>query len=133
MIKNYLVTTFRNFVRNQSYTLINILGLSIGITCCIVIFLIVRHDLSFDKFHKDGEQIYRIVHDQTNASGTDYSGVTPYPVAGAFRNDFPEIPMVTQYHQEDDVFIKLGAEKFKVEEAIFADSLFFEVFNFKVI
>ena len=67
MIKNYLITTFRNFIRNQSYTLINILGLSIGITCCIVIFLIVRHDLSFDRFHAKGDQIYRIVHDQANA------------------------------------------------------------------
>jgi putative ABC transport system permease protein len=132
MIKNYLITTFRNFVRNQSYTLINILGLSIGITCCIVIFLIVRHDLSFDKFHANGDRIYRIVHDQSNASGVDYSGVTPYPVAKAFRNDFPEIPLVSQFHQEDDALIKFGAEKFRIEDIIFADSLFFEVFSFKV-
>lgn len=133
MIKNYLITTFRNFVRNQSYTLINILGLSIGITCCIVIFLIVRHDLSFDKFHNNPDQIYRIVHDQTNASGVDYSGVTPYPVASAFRNDFPEIPLVSQFHQEDDVLVKSGSEKFRIEDVVFADSLFFEVFNFNVI
>jgi putative ABC transport system permease protein len=133
MIKNYLITTFRNFIRNQSYTLINVLGLSIGITCCIVIFLIVRHDLSFDKFHAKGDQIYRIVHDQANASGVDYSGVTPYPVATAFRNDFPEIPLVTQFHEEDDVLIKSGTEKFTLEDIVFADSLFFEVFSFGVI
>ena len=133
MIKNYLITTFRNFVRNQSYTLINILGLSIGITCCIVIFLIVRHDLSFDKFHAKGDQIYRIVHDQANASGVDYSGVTPYPVANAFRNDFPEIPLVTQFHEEDDVLVKSGTDKFTLEDIVFADSLFFEVFSFDVV
>lgn len=133
MIRNYIITTFRNFARNQSYTIINILGLSIGITCCIVIFLIVRHDLSFDKFHKNAARIYRIVHDQSTASGVDYSGVTPYTVAEAFRNDFPEIPLVSQYHFEDDVLIKSGAEKFRVEEVVFADSLFFEVFGYKVI
>lgn len=133
MIRNYLVTTYRNFVRNQSYSLINILGLSIGITCCIVIFLIVRHDLSFDNFHSKADRIYRIVHDQENASGTDYSGVTPYPLANAFRNDFPEIPLVTQMHEEEDALVKMGAEKFRIEDILFVDSLFFEVFDFKVI
>ncbi|HEY0742127.1 MAG TPA: ABC transporter permease [Chryseosolibacter sp.] len=133
MIKNYLITTFRNFVRNQSYTLINILGLSIGITCCIVIFLIVRHELSYDNFHSKADSIYRIVHDQESGSGIDYSGVTPYPVAGAFRNDFPEVALVTQYHEEDDLLVKFGTEKFQVEDVLFADSLFFQVFDFKVL
>ncbi|HEY0653213.1 MAG TPA: ABC transporter permease [Chryseosolibacter sp.] len=133
MIKNYLITTLRNFVRNQSYTLINVLGLGIGITCCIVIFLIVRHDLSFDNFHKHGSRLYRVVHDETNSSGVDYSGVTPYPFARAFRNDFPEIPLVTQFHQEEDVFVKFEDEKFQIEDVLFADSLFFEVFSYDVL
>jgi putative ABC transport system permease protein len=133
MIRNYITTTLRNFVRNRSYALINILGLSTGITCCIVIFLIIRYDLSFDQFHADADRIYRVVHDETNASGVDQSGVTPYPFASAFRNDFPEVPLVTQYHDQEDGLVKFGADKFRIENIIFADSLFFEVFDFKVV
>jgi ABC-type antimicrobial peptide transport system permease subunit len=133
MLKNYFVTTFRNFARNQSYTLINVVGLSIGITCCIVIFLIVRHDLSFDKFHSRADRTYRAVHDQTNASGIDYSAVTPYPFATSFRNDFPEIPLVTQFHEQGDALIKFGADKFRMKDVLFADSLFFDVLDFKIV
>src|SRR4051812_18417364 len=102
MIKNYLVITLRNFLRHKNYTLINVFGLSIGITSCIIIFLLIRHDLSFDTFHSKAGRIYRVVHDSENASGIDYSGVTPYPFAEAFRNDFPDVPLVTQFHSQGE-------------------------------
>jgi putative ABC transport system permease protein len=133
MIKNYLVVTLRNFLRNKNYTLINVLGLSIGITSCIIIFLLIRHDLNFDTFHSKAKQIYRVVHDSENASGIDYSGVTPYPFAGAFRNDFPEIPLVTQYHDQGETLVAVNGQKQMVDDVIFADSLFFQVFDFKVL
>jgi putative ABC transport system permease protein len=133
MIKNYITITLRNFLRNRNYTIINILGLSIGITCCVIIFLLIRYDLDFDKFHSKADQIYRVVHDSENASGIDYSGVTPYPVADAFRNDFPDVPLVTQIHKQGEGLIKIGAEKRLVDDIIFADSLFFSVFDFKVL
>jgi len=133
MIRNYFILTVRNFIRNRSYTLINVLGLSIGITSCIILFLLIRYELSFDKFHGKGNRIFRVVHDQENASGTDYGEVTPYPFAAAFRNDFPEIPLVTQFHDQGETLVAIGAEKQMVKTVLFADSLFFEVFDFKVI
>jgi putative ABC transport system permease protein len=133
MIRNYLVITLRNFLRNKNYTLINILGLSIGITACIVIFLIIRYELAFDKFHSKYNSIYRIVQTSRNASGDEFGANTPYPVAKAFRNDFPEIPLVTAMHYQDEVLVKSGTDKQLVENILFADSLFFEVFDFKVL
>ena len=60
MIKNYLTIALRNFRRNKLFTFINIIGLSIGISAAIVIYLIVNYDFTFDKFHKDGDRIYRV-------------------------------------------------------------------------
>jgi len=133
MIKNYLVIALRNFLRNKNYTLINVLGLSIGLTSCIVIFLLVTYDLSFDKFHTHYNSLYRIVQDSESASGIQSEAATPYPLPHAFRNDFPEIPLVTQMHYQDETLVRVGDEKQVVENILFADSLFFEVFSFKVI
>ncbi len=63
MIKNYLKIALRGFWKHKVFTLINITGLSIGISASIVIFLISYYDFSFDKFHKDSDRIYRVVSD----------------------------------------------------------------------
>lgn len=133
MIKNYLVVTLRNFLRNKNYTLINIIGLSIGITSCIIIFLLITYELSFDKFHSRYDHIYRIVMDSKNATGISHSASTPYPLAKAFRNDFTDVPLVTQMHYQQESMVAIGDTKLKVDKVLFADSMFFEVFDFKVL
>jgi len=76
MIKNYFKTAWRNLAKHRSNTLINVLGLALGICSALVIFLIVSHELSYDTFHPDRDRIYRIVNDQQdNATGnTDHVG-----------------------------------------------------------
>ncbi len=133
MIKNYLLVAARNFLRNRNYTLINILGLSIGVTSCILIFLLIVNDLRFDTFHSRYNQIYRVVVESRSSSGTTYSSITPYPSAKAFRNDFSEVNLVTQVHYQDDALVKYGTEKQHINNVLFADSLFFEVFDFNVL
>lgn len=133
MIRNYFIITFRNFFRNRNYAFINILGLSIGITCCIVIYLMVMHDLSFNHFHSKAERIYRVVRNTENSSGIEKSPATPYPFAAAFRNDFSDVPLITQFHDQGELQVTIGKDKFMMEDVIFADSLFFEVFDFEII
>jgi putative ABC transport system permease protein len=133
MIKNYILLAFRNFVRNKNYTLINIIGLGIGITSCVVIFLMTSYELSFDGFHRNGDRIYRVVQETKTSTGIDYGSSTPYPFANAFRNDFPDVPLVTQMHYEGEATIKLGDHKQKIDYVLFADSLFFDVFDFEVL
>ena len=132
MIKNYLLITFRNFLRNRNYTLINILGLSIGLTACIVIFLLIRFDTEFDRFHQHYDRLYRVVRTTKSASGLEPSSVTPYPFAAAFRQDFTDVPLVTQLHYHEQAFATIGTEKKQVERIVFADSVFFKVFDFGV-
>lgn len=133
MIRNYLTVAFRNFLRNRNYSLINILGLSIGLTACIVIFLLIAYEVKFDKFHSQYDRIYRVVRDVESASGMEYDATTPYPFAQAFRNDFPDVPLVTQLHFQGSGFITVGTEKFEIEDVLFADSLFFDVFDFRIV
>ncbi|MDQ2656910.1 MAG: ABC transporter permease, partial [Bacteroidota bacterium] len=133
MIRNYLILTFRNFLRNRNYTLINILGLSIGITSCIILFLLIRFDTSVDKFQKHYDRLYRVVRTEENASGKVYESITPYPFGTAFRQDFPDVPLVTQFHFHAEGFLTVGNEKHQIEQVVFADTSFFDVFNFGVI
>jgi putative ABC transport system permease protein len=133
MIRSYLTLMFRNFLRNGNYTLINILGLSIGITSCIILFLLIRFDTSVDKFHKNYDRLYRVVRTEQTASGKDFTGVTPYPFAGAFRQDFSDVPLVTQFHFHGGGFLTVGTEKHEIKQVLFADSSFFDVFSFGVI
>lgn len=132
MIRNYLITAFRNFSRSKSYTLLNILGLSVGVTACILIFLIISNELNYDKFHANYQQLYRVVRESSNASGIENTAVTPYPFAATFRNDFEEVP-VTQMHYDQFALLSVGSDKRLVDDVLFADSLFFDVFSFEVV
>lgn len=132
MIKNYLKTAYRSLLRNRSYSLINVAGLTLGISVCIIIFQLIRYELDFDKIHPGADRIYRVVHDAENSSGVDKSTVTPYPFSEAFRNDFPEIP-VTQFHFHYETLMTIGDEKSEATNIVFADSLFFEIFGFEVL
>jgi len=133
MIRNYLITTFRNFIRNKNYTLINVVGLSVGITACVIIYLLISYELNFDKFNTKYDRIYRIVQQSFSTSGTDYGAAIPYPITSTFRNDFPDVPLVTGIHYQEDVLMKIGTEKQRIHSIVFADSLFFDVFDFKVL
>ena len=133
MLRNYIITIFRNFLRNKNYALINILGLSTGITSCILLFLLISYDLDFDKFHSKQDRIYRVVREVNAGEGAHQEAVTPYPFANAFRQDFPEIPLVTQFHYQDRGVLSKDTDKQQVESIIFADTLFFNVFDFGVV
>lgn len=133
MIKNYFIAAFRNFARNKSYTLINVTGLSVGVTACIVIFLLIMYEASFDTFHTKCDNIYRVFQTSVTPASTTRNATIPYPFVNAFRNDFPDVPLATQIHMEGESMLNVGGEKLMVDDVVFADSLFFEVFDFKIV
>src|SRR3712207_4804744 len=95
MFKNYFKTAIRNVFRNKSYTIINILGLGVGISVCLMIFLVIQFEMSFDNFHPKKHRIYRVLTEFRGPSGTNYSSGVPFPLPSALRNDFPELEKVT--------------------------------------
>jgi len=95
MFKNYLKTTIRTLTKNKVYTLINVAGLALGIVCALAIFLIIRLQSSFDTYHKDPQNIYRVVRVENEFGEISHSPGLPYPLPAALRNDFPNIPNLT--------------------------------------
>ena len=132
MLKNYIITAFRNLWRNKFFSSINIFGLSIGIACCMLIVLYTKDEISFDGFHTNKENIYRITADITSATGSiDKQGSTGMMPGPGFKAQVPEILdfMRLQYAQFD---IKKGTEIFE-QTALFTDENFFSVFSFPLI
>jgi putative ABC transport system permease protein len=99
MLQNYLKIALRNLLRNKVYSFINVLGLAIGISACLVIFLLVSFELSFDNFHPDRERIYRVTSGFKDAEGNDYknSGLSA-PMPAVIRQQLTGIESLSAFH-----------------------------------
>jgi len=134
MLKNYIVIAFRNLIRQRGYSLINVLGLSIGLAAFIMIVMFVRHELSFDRFHENSERIYRVcVNGMISGDPLDVAVSAP-PTGEAMKREFPEIVSVTRIDAlPQSVLFSFEDKKFYQEGLLFADSTFFDVFSFKLV
>lgn len=99
MFKNYFKTAIRSFWRNKIFSSINVLGLSIGISASIVLFLIVYYEFSFDRFEKDRERIYRVVVEMKHDGEKNYSAAVPAPLGGAAANEITGIEQTVPLFQ----------------------------------
>lgn len=133
MLRNYLKVTFRNIRKDKWYSLINVIGLTIGITGSLLIYLHVSHELSFDNFHKKADRLFKVVRTSTDNQGVDYDANVPYPMIGAIHNDFTEIEKATLFHEDDDYQVSYENETYKLDNGIYADSNFFEILNFPIV
>jgi putative ABC transport system permease protein len=138
MLKNYFITAFRNFWRNKVFSAINIIGLSIGISAALVIYLVVHYDFNFDKFEKNGDHVYRVVTDM-NFAGTPFSisGV-PAPLTEAAKTEVTGLDQVIpffEYSPASVAVVKNGSEKpheFKRQEnIIFANGNYFKLLSYQ--
>lgn len=132
MIKNYLKITFRNLYRNKVSTIINLLGLSLGITVCLLIFLLIDYELNFDNFHSKKDRIYRVVREESNASTVKNSPSTPFPMHAALAIEFPEM-VIAQIFEPSTYQLKVDDHVWVEDNVLFADSDFFKVFDYPAI
>lgn len=133
MLKNFYLTAIRNLLKHRSYFLINIGGLAIGIASFIFISLYIINELSYDRFHSQSEDIYRVhVHGQMMGQSMDMAA-TASPMAQALLNEYPEVAKVTRIKESGAWFIGRGEKKFNEDGVLFADSSFFDVFDFKLL
>ena len=132
MIRNYLKVAMRYLLRNKGYTAINILGLAIGITCCVLILLFARSEFSYDKFHSKSDRIYRAwVREHYEDMDDIIDIVTPLPLAGALQASFPEVESTCRVFNLAPL-VKIGDQSF-TENIRMVDSSFFNIFDFKLI
>jgi putative ABC transport system permease protein len=137
MVKTFFRTAWRNLSKHRAYAGINVLGLSLGIACSVLIFALVTYHLSFDAFHPAKDRIYRIVtefHDEI----ADYSRGAPSPAGRTFKNDFDYAEQEARVVSYDRalVTVKSGGEekKFAEEEGIaYCEPAFFDIFNFPLV
>src|SRR5258708_4624544 len=114
----------------------NTIGLAVGIAACLLVFLLIQYETSFDNFHKNVERIYRVVAATKTQAGMNYSRASALPVADALRIDYPQLEYVARTYERKNQQITLlndkantPQKKFK-EDIIFAEPEFFGIFNF---
>ncbi|MBO9658383.1 MAG: ABC transporter permease, partial [Chitinophagaceae bacterium] len=91
MIRNYLKVAFRNITRHKGFSLLNVFGLAVGIASCLLLFLVVRYELSYDKFLPGHESVYHIITKDHETSGEEYTSGVPFPLYDAIKVDMPDV------------------------------------------
>ncbi|HNP18642.1 MAG TPA: ABC transporter permease [Fulvivirga sp.] len=142
MLKNYIKTTMRSLMRSKSNTIINILGLALGITSSLVLFLLLNHLKSFDKFHANYDNIYRIVTESDGQGGNRaYTGGVPTPLPDAIREDFSdlkEVLFISSVYGDNLISTKNGTELktfYEDDETrmAYTEQGYFTLFDFKLL
>ncbi|GAA4436413.1 ABC transporter permease [Pontibacter saemangeumensis] len=137
MLKLYFLTAFRSLLRNKSYSLLNIAGLALGITCSILLFLVIKYELSYDAFHSKADRIYRVNTEQVYEDGVNQNTGTRFPFPKLLRsNDKLGMENLTQMYSEEGAQINIlsdngAAPKRFLEEGsvAFVEPEYFELFD----
>jgi putative ABC transport system permease protein len=129
MIKNYFKIAFRNLLRHKAYSFINISGLAIGMACSILILLWVQNELSYDRFHANARQLYRIT---AEASGFK-AAVNPPGMPGGLKQAIPGIKSYVRISTPQTLLFQSGEQKFEENKVFYADSNFLELFSFPLV
>jgi len=133
MLRNYIKTAIRNLMKQKVNSAINIFGLSIGLTCCILIYLFVEEEYSFDRFHINSDSLYRVLNTRYLADGSisSLSRSMPTPMGPALTEYFNGIEHITRFSTDNGVVQRGG--RIAGERIAMADAPFFEMFSFPLI
>ena len=134
MFNNYLTIVIRLLLRYKGYSLINVLGLAIGIAGCVLIVLFVYDELSFDQYHQNKDRIYRLAVSETAEGRIDISAKSPAAWGPVLVQEYPEIEAITRIRPPASRWlIRYGEKRFYEEHFVFADSTVFEVFTIPLV
>ena len=134
MFKNYLTIAIRNLLGHKGYSAINVLGLAIGMACCVLIMLYVQDELSYDQFHEKKDRVYRVVESATVAGRSIEAAVTPPPWAPVLASDYPGIKTYTRIKPPASRWlIRYEEKRFYERYFAFVDSSFFDIFTFPLV
>ncbi len=140
MFKNYFKTAFRSLIRNRNYTIINIAGLSVGIAVCMMIFIIIQFQTSFDNFHSKKDRIYRVLTEYHHAEAANIGKDVPFPMPGGLKTTFPQIEQVAPVwaSHNDKLLIPdyngTTIKTFKEDRGVFfTEPAFFKIFDYPLL
>ena len=142
MLQNYIKIAIRSLLKSKIYSLINLLGLTVGIASCLLILLHVKDDLSYDTFHEDSDRIYKMVLERSYPDHVTNYAITPHSFTDVMVTDFPEIETATRIFGggggNNPIMVRYVNDKseekaFEETRFIAADSTFFEMFSIKLL
>lgn len=134
MLKNLLLVAFRNFKRDKWYSILNILGLTIGITFSLFLIFYIKDELSFDRYNKKADRVYRITAYIKEPEKDVMKGArTQFPLAPVLRKDYPEIEEAVRFVANNRTTYKNGDARFYEDKVYFSDSNLFKVFTYNFI
>lgn len=126
MLISYIKIALRNIVRFKLYSLINIIGLAVGVAVCLLIFIFVQNEMSYDTFHSNSDRIYKVIKEEGEVNVL--KGVTPLPLYEALKTDFPELKVVQTKDMSNVVTYK--DKIFTEDKFYYTNPDFFEIFSF---
>ncbi len=131
MLRNYLRTAWRNLIRSRAYTLINLLGLALGMASCLLIVLYVQHELAYDSFHEQKDRIYRVSSDMSMGGNQDHYAMAGMAVGPTLAELYPEVDTFTRFlYSSNRRTLRFADQVFKEERIFLADAQVFEVFSY---
>lgn len=133
MLKNLFKIALRNIFKDKVYSAINILGLTIGITCSMFLFMYILDELSYDRYHTNADNIYRIVSNIKEPDDAFTWAVVQVPLARELRNNYPEVKNAVRFYETGRTLYKNGDKQFNEEDFLLTDSTVFEMFTYEFI
>jgi len=134
MFKNYLKVAFRSLNKNRVYSVINILGLALGLTVTILVFMFIKDETSYEKHWSGYERVYRTGIKADMMGQKMDAPVSPSPMANAFRTEFTDVETATRINTvNQEIMVRHEQTKVYIQKGVYADSTFFKVFNYEFV
>ena len=133
MLKNYALIALRNIRKHAVHSTINIVGLSLGMAVCLLIFLWVQDELGYDRFHSNKDEIAQVYSELQYSTGSQIVTGSYYPLAGVLKAECPEVREAVRYQSESGMLISRGETHFRNDTAALVDPAFFDIFSFPFI
>lgn len=133
MLQHYFKIAIRNLWKNKVFSVINILGLTIGLTCCLLMAFYIRYETSYDQFQEKGDRIARVIMEYSFSGSVNKGNYTSTKVAPSFKKHFAEVEDAVRMSAGSISVVKYDEKLFVEEQFLFADSTFFNLFSFKLL
>src|SRR5438270_10153416 len=129
---HFFIIVWRNFRKNKIFSFINIIGLAIGLSCCLLMALYVHHELSYDNFERNGDRIARVIMEYSFGGTLTKGNFTSTKVAPTFKRNFPEVESAVRMGKYSRI-VGYEDKVFDEKQFMYADSSFFDLFSFRLI
>jgi len=129
MIRNYIKTAYRSLSKNKGFTLLNVLGLAVGLATCLLIVFYVSDELGYDHFNKNFDRIYRVDEEVKYNGDLSHEAVCPAPLAATLSSQFPEIESAVRFRQRGSFQVRKGTQNIHEDWVTYCDNSIFKVFT----